>query len=465
MGEFKGRLRRSVAEEIPPDIIRIGIEHGPLAGVESTIQQHLTYSEADTPFTIMSQTSEDVIQHAMQTIAEFEETYKHLHRTPELSWQEHGTAAFVTEQLQKMNTRGGDEDFKITTGIGGTGVVGILHNGPGKKVLLRAELDALPLKEETGLPYSSQTSGRDEQNAGSAIPAMHACGHDMHMTSLLCAARALSDRRDLWSGTLIVLFQPSEENGAGAQAMVDAGLYDAQRFAVPIPDAVLAGHTMPMRAGKVASRIGVVNSAVQSVQATIFGRGGHGARPQNAIDPVVIMSSIVMKLQTIVSREIAPQESAVVTVGSVHAGTAENIISDRAVMKINIRALSTDALRRAHEAVVRIIEGECSTFRSPQPPEIKSIGSFPLLENHETITRSVVDAFGRHFKDNYYNEPYASLGAEDLSNLAVEGSQCCFWNIGCIDHDIWDAAEKANRLETIAGTPRVFLSEYLVESR
>ena len=233
--------------------------------------------------------------------------------------------------------------------------------------------------------------------------------------------------------------------------MVDDGLYDAQRSAVPVPDAVLAGHTMPMRAGKVASRIGVVNSAVQSVQATIFGRGGHGARPQNAIDPVVIMSSIVMKLQTIVSREIAPQESAVVTVGSVHAGTAENIISDRAVMKINIRALSTDGLRRAHEAVVRIIEGECSTFRCPQPPEIKSIGSFPLLENHEKITRSVVDAFGRHFKDNYYNEPYASLGAEDLSNLAVEGSQCCFWNIGCIDHDLWDTAEQKNRLETIAG--------------
>lgn len=418
-----------------------------------------THSDSGTlSYTIMSQANDDVVQHAVQTMPQYEEMYQHLHRTAELSWQEHGTAAFVAEQLRRMNHRSNGEKFKVVTGIGGTGVVGILQNGSGKKVVLRAELDGLPLREETGLPYSSQNMGKDE-HTGSPIPAMHACGHDMHMTSLLCAAQALSDCRNLWSGTLIVVFQPSEENGAGAQAMVDAGLYDPQRFAVPIPDAVLAGHTMPMRAGRVASRVGVVNSAVQSVQATIFGRGGHGARPHNAVDPVVIMSSIVMKLQTIVSREIAPQESVVVTVGSVHAGTAENIISDKAVMKINIRALSTDALVRAHEAVTRIITGECHTFRSPEPPEIKSIGSFPLLENHESLTRSVVGAFDLHFKSDYYNEPYASLGAEDLSNLAVEGAKCCFWNIGCIDHDIWDAAEKQNRLETIAGTPRETINE------
>jgi amidohydrolase len=398
----------------------------------------------------MSETKHTVIQHALQSIGNYEEVYKELHRTPELSWQEQATAAFIADQLRKINDDNEGEGFKITMGIGGTGVVGILDNGPGKKVLLRAELDALPLREETGLPYSSEKSGRDEQT-GEAIPAMHACGHDMHMTSLLCAARALSGCRKLWSGMLIVLFQPSEENGAGAQAMVTDGLYDPKRFAVPIPDAVLAGHTMPMRAGVVASRIGVVNSAVLSVQATIHGRGGHGARPQNAVDPVVIMSSIVMKLQTIVSREIAPQESVVVTVGSAHAGTAENIISDKAVLKINIRALSTDGLRRAHEAVVRIIEGECSMFRCPKSPEIKEIGGFPLLENHAPLTSSVVKAFASHFKDDYRNEEYASLGAEDLSNLAVEGAQCTFWNIGCIPHDVWDQAEKENRLETVAG--------------
>jgi len=398
----------------------------------------------------MLETHERVIQYALQAIGEYEEVYKELHRTPELSWQEQATAAYIAEQLRKINTDHEGEGFKITTGIGGTGVVGILNNGPGQKVLLRAELDALPLKEETGLPYSSERSGKDEQT-GDAIPAMHACGHDMHMTSLLCAARALSGCRKLWSGTLIVLFQPSEENGAGAQAMVTDGLYDPQRFGIPVPDAVLAGHTMPMRAGVVASRIGVVNSAVQSVQATIFGRGGHGARPQNAVDPVVVMSSIVMKLQTIVSREIAPQESVVVTVGSAHAGTAENIISDKAVLKINIRALSTDALNRAHEAVVRIIEGECHTFRCPTKPEIKPIGGFPLLENHAPLTSSVIKAFTSHFQHDYRNEEYASLGAEDLSNLAVEGAQCTFWNIGCIPHDIWDEAEKQNRLETIAG--------------
>ena len=398
----------------------------------------------------MLETHERVIQYALQAIGEYEEVYKELHRTPELSWQEQATAAYIAEQLRKINTDHEGEGFKITTGIGGTGVVGILNNGPGQKVLLRAELDSLPLKEETGLPYSSERSGKDEQT-GDAIPAMHACGHDMHMTSLLCAARALSGCRKLWSGTLIVLFQPSEENGAGAQAMVTDGLYDPQRFGIPVPDAVLAGHTMPMRAGVVASRIGVVNSAVQSVQATIFGRGGHGARPQNAVDPVVVMSSIVMKLQTIVSREIAPQESVVVTVGSAHAGTAENIISDKAVLKINIRALSTDALNRAHEAVVRIIEGECHTFRCPTKPEIKPIGGFPLLENHAPLTSSVIKAFTSHFQHDYRNEEYASLGAEDLSNLAVEGAQCTFWNIGCIPHDIWDEAEKQNRLETIAG--------------
>jgi amidohydrolase len=391
-----------------------------------------------------------VSAYALEHLEEYEDIYRRLHQEPELSKQEHETASFVAQQLRKLNMDGGEESFNIITGIGGNGVVGVLKNGMGKTVLLRAELDALPVQEDTGLEYSSRKVVVDERD-GSKQPVMHACGHDMHIASLLCTARALSACRKHWSGTLVVLFQPSEEDGAGAQAMVAAGLYDPARFAVPIPDIIMAGHLMPMRAGRVATRVGVVNSAVQSIQVTIYGQGGHGARPHTTIDPVVVSSSIVMKLQTIVSRETAPQDSVVITVGSIHAGTAENIISDHAVLKINMRALSQEGLVRTHLAVKRVIEGECHTFRCPRSPQITPIGSFPLLYNTPTLTRPVIAAFGSYFGQQYYTEASPSLGAEDLCNLGVDGTACCFWNIGCIDPDVWDRAESAGRLHEISG--------------
>lgn len=377
-----------------------------------------------------------VMAHARHTTVHYEDLYRRLHRAPELSWEEHATAAIVADELRALT------ETRVLTGIGGTGVVAQLHNGLGKTVVLRAELDALPLREDTGLPYASSTS-----------TAMHACGHDMHMVTLLSVVRALHASRDIWTGTLVAVFQPSEENGAGAQAMVDDGLYDPARHAVPRPDVVLAGHLMPLRAGQLRTKPKVVNAAARSLRVVVHGKGGHGARPHTAIDPVVIASSIVLKLQTIVSRETAPQDSVVVTVGSFHAGTKENIISDSAELKINLRALSTPALEHTVAAVIRIVEGECSTFRCPQPPTIETLGGFPLLWNTPHFTQTVMDALRLRFGESFEEEESPSLGSEDLCNLVVPGAECCFWNVGCIPPAVWDRAEAEGRLHEIAGEP------------
>jgi amidohydrolase len=390
------------------------------------------------------------VDQALHGIEEFESIYRTLHERPERSGHEHETASLIAHQLRKLQRENKNLDVRIHTGIGGTGVVCIIQNGIGRAVLLRAELDALPLLENTGLPYSSHHNVSGARD-GEDTAAMHACGHDMHMATLLCVAQRLLCCHESWVGTLIVLFQPSEEDGTGAQAMVDAGLYDSARFAVPIPDAILAGHLMPMRAGTVRTRSGVVNAAAQSILVTIYGKGGHGARPQTAVDPIIVASSIVMKLQTVVSRETAPQDAVVVTVGTLHAGSAANIISDTATMTINMRALSTEGLVRTLSAVTRIIEGECATFRCPKRPSINNTGGFPLLYNTPSLTQAVMAEFTSYFGERFQEEESPSLGSEDLCNLAIGDSQCCFWNIGCIEPELWDNVKAEDRGQQIHG--------------
>lgn len=257
----------------------------------------------------------------------YEELYKYYHANGELSTQEKETAASITEHLKKLSS-----EFDIRTGIGGHGQIAILKNGEGRTILLRADIDALPVGEKTGLPYASKKTQLDVD--GVVKPVMHACGHDFHITSLLAAAETLIAAQSEWSGTIIFLFQPAEERGCGAQAMVDDGLYDTAKHACPIPDVVLGQHVFPLQAGKTGLKPGPLMSAADSFKITIYGSGGHGSMPHMTIDPVVIASHVVVRLQTIVSREVPPDETAVVTVGALQAGSTENVISDEAVIKI-----------------------------------------------------------------------------------------------------------------------------------
>ncbi|KAH0558431.1 hypothetical protein GP486_004910 [Trichoglossum hirsutum] len=384
-----------------------------------------------------------LVQHRPDMVY-YENLYRELHANPELSLQENATAFRVAKHLRTLG-------LEVRTEIGGHGVVGILRNGLGKTVLLRAELDALPVQERTGLEFAS-TKKMVDITDDVEKPVMHACGHDMHMSSLLAASELLHSCRDHWAGTLLVLFQPNEEHGAGAQAMIDDGLYDEAKFAIPKPDVVLGGHVMPMRAGMIGTRKGVFNSAANSYRAVLYGRGGHGCRPHMTVDPVVLASSTVLKLQTIVSRETNPLESVVVTVGSLHAGETENVISDEATLRINTRSFSTHVRDRVKTAIERIINAECQASGSPKPPLIEEIGSFPLLRNDEATTEIVSEAFRARFGKDFDPESPVSMGSEDFANLADPiSAPCCFWNYGGIDPHRWDDAKMKGKLGEIPG--------------
>src|SRR5215213_11014974 len=253
-----------------------------------------------------------------------EHLYRDVHQHPELSHQEQRTAALVADRLRGAG-------FEVHEGVGGTGVVGVLGNGEGPTVLLRADMDALPVREATGLPYASEVTATDGD--GNEVPVMHACGHDMHVACLAGAAQLLADGREHWTGTLIALFQPAEEAGDGARGMVEAGL--AELF--PVPAVALGQHVMPLPAGQVSAHPGPALSAADSIRITLYGRGAHGSMPQAAVDPVVLAAIVVVRLQTVVSREVAPGDTAVLTVGSLQAGTKSNVIPDQAVLQLNVR--------------------------------------------------------------------------------------------------------------------------------
>lgn len=377
-----------------------------------------------------------------------EALYRQFHRDPELLNQEQSTAATVNRYLQNLL----DVEVEVKANIGGHGVVGIYRNGDGPTVLLRAELDALPVLEQTSLPYASTkiVPGPD----GRATPVMHACGHDLHMTALLAAAKLLVSARESWAGTVVFLFQPSEEDGAGAQRMVDDGLYDPKRHGVPRPDVVLGGHVMPARAGTITTRGGVFNSASESFRVTLYGRGGHGGKPHATVDPVVLACSAVMKLQTVVSRETDPQDAAVVTVGAIHAGRAANVIPDEAVLLVNTRAFNEATQTRLRQSIRRIVAAEALAAGSPKEPLIEKIGGFPLLRNDDAAAEKVAAAMKAHFGDAFSTDAPISTGSEDFSNLATPvGAQVCFWNYGGIDPAVWDKAERKGKLEEIPSEP------------
>src|SRR4051794_15440218 len=290
-------------------------------------------------------------------VAELEDLYRDVHAHPELSMEEHRTASRAAERLQAAG-------YDVTTGIGGTGVVGLLSNGDGPTVMLRADMDALPVREATGLPYASTATATDPD--GNEVPVMHACGHDMHVTWLAGATSVLAQARDAWQGTVLAVFQPAEETAQGARAMIDDGLF--ARF--PKPEVILGQHVMPAPAGRIGYRPGTTQAAADSLEVRLFGRGAHGSMPASSVDPVVMAAATVMRLQTVVSREIAANQAAVVTVGALQAGTKDNVIPDDALLKINVRSFDEAVRRHVLDAIERIVRAEAVASAAPRPPEI-----------------------------------------------------------------------------------------------
>ena len=362
--------------------------------------------------------------------------YQDLHSHPELSHDEHHTAQRVADQLQKNG-------FTVHTGIGGTGVAGVLSNGAGPAVLLRCELDALPVREDTGAPYASTVTARD--TGGHEVSVDHACGHDVHMSCMVGMAKLMADHRDRWHGTLIPLFQPAEETGEGAQDMVDDGLFGK----IPVPDVALAQHVLPGIAGTVATRSGPFMAAADSLKITVPGRGGHGAVPQYTVDPVVLAAMIIVRLQTVVSREVAPGDTAVLTVGSCQAGTRSNVIADHAVLELNLRSYSAATRRRMLDAIHRIVRAECQASGSPKDPEFETTFSFPITSNDPGTTDRVAKAFAGHFGDNALESPVQTV-SEDFSKIPdAAGVPYTYWGIGFTDRNTYLAAEKDGLLEAL----------------
>src|SRR3954452_24914078 len=314
-----------------------------------------------------------------------EDFYRDLHEHPELSHQETRTAANVADRLR-------DAGCEVHEGVGGTGVVGVVRNGDGPTVLLRADMDALPVQEATGLPYASTEVTRD------GSPVMHACGHDVHVTCLLGAATLMAQAADQWSGTLVALFQPAEETADGARGMLDDGLPGIVADLGGI-DVAMAQHVLPLPAGTVGTRPGPVLSAADSMRITVHGRGAHGSMPQAAVDPVVLAAMIVVRLQTVVSREVQPGDPAVLTVGSVQAGSKSNVIPDSATILLNVRSYAKHTRSAILTAIERIVTAECRASGSPQPPEFERFDRFPVTDNDPAVTDRVAVAFAAQFGD------------------------------------------------------------------
>jgi amidohydrolase len=367
-------------------------------------------------------------------LPELREFYEDLHRHPELSFAEVRTSAIMAQRLSDLG-------YEVTAGVGRTGVVATLDNGEGHTVLLRADIDALPVKEETGLSYASTATGIDAD--GVEVPVAHACGHDMHATWMIGVATQLATHRDLWRGKVILAIQPAEEIGGGAIAMIEDGLFE--RFGTPV--VALGQHVTPAPAGWVLFRPGAVMTASDALKIVLHGRGAHGSAPEQAVDPVVMAASTIMKLQTVVSRNIAATDAAVVTVGTVRAGTKENIISDRAELTLSVRTFEPSVRDKVLDAISRIAHGEAHSCGAEQPPDITTLYSFPAVTNDAATTTTVGEAFVEHFGADRAMEGPVATASEDFGLYGSRGGfPSMFWFVGGADPVTWEQAFLANRI-------------------
>jgi hippurate hydrolase len=357
--------------------------------------------------------------------------YQHLHSNPELSARETATAAKMADELKQLG-------FEVTTGVGGTGVVGVLKNGSGPTVMLRTELDALPVQENTGLPFASKVRVKDA--SGIDVPVMHACGHDLHMASWVSAAKILAGSRGTWKGTLVMIGQPAEETGAGAKAMVDDGLLT--RF--PRPDYAISVHDDARRpSGEIGYRAGPVLSNADALTIRIFGRGGHGARPETTIDPVVIAARTVLALQTIVSREMNPFNPTVITVGSIHGGTKNNVIPDEVVLQLTVRSFTTPVREQLLSAIERVVKAEAAAAGATKAPTIERVPTADALVNDSTLTRRVSAALVRALGSSRAVDGNPEMVSEDFSVFQLAGIPTLQMRIGAVEPGKFAAAMKS----------------------
>ncbi|KAE8145171.1 hypothetical protein BDV25DRAFT_170745 [Aspergillus avenaceus] len=368
-----------------------------------------------------------IIEQHRPSLEPFEDLYRQLHRFPELSFQEEKTSAIAADHLRKLG-------FDVHAHVGGYGVAGVLHNGHGPTVLLRADMDALPLEEKTGLPYASKAIVKDKD--GVDRPAMHACGHDTHVTSLMAGAELLHAARDCWSGTLICIFQPAEEILSGAKAMIEDGLYEK----IPKPDVVLSQHVMRHKTGTVSIRSGRLLTAGDSFDVRIYGRGGHGSAPHTCVDPIVIGASIITRLQTIVSREVAPGEMAVLN------------------LKLTVRTYDRKVRDRVVASIKRIVEAECLASGAVEKPTVELVLSCPATINDAATVETLKGTFAPYFKENLVEtEPVSA--SEDFSLLATAvGAPYVMWTYGGVDANTWDEAVEQNTVDQVPNNHSPFFA-------
>jgi len=378
-----------------------------------------------------------IIETFRPNLRQFESKYKDIHAHPELSCREENTAAVATKHLETLS-------FETWRNVVGHGVVGVLKNGPGSTVLLRAELDALPILEQTGLPYASKHHMLDSW--GVQRPVMHACGHDMHMACLMAAATTLESAKFSWRGILIALFQPNEEYTCGAQAMIDDGLYNK----VPIPDVILGQHSIPMRAGRVTIGERPVLVAADTITIRIFGGLGDTANPSHIANPIVLGSKMILRIQSIRDQEISQDEFAVITCSAFHAGNLGNDVLESAELKLDVKTYDPDLRETIYSAIKLIVNTEARAAGVAKMPDIERSIRAPLTSNSPDVAAKLWDGFRAHFND-MAGVQERRHACENFSILATSrGRPYAFWFFGRVDPYEWDKAEKHGNLEQIA---------------
>ncbi len=371
-----------------------------------------------------------------------ESLYLDLHQHPELSYHEVNTAAKLADRLKSLG-------YQVTTNVGGTGIVALLKNGPGPVIMLRTELDALPILEQTGVPYASTVTTKDD--SGATVPVMHACGHDLHMAALAGTADVMARNRQLWHGTLMLIGQPAEERIGGAEAMLRDGLFT--RF--PKPDFAVAVHDIDgLPAGQVGYTPGFAMTSSDSVTITIFGRGAHGSRPHLAIDPIIIGSKIVLGLQTIVSREIKPGDHAVITVGSFQAGTKHNIIAEQARLLITVRAYKPEVREHLLASIKRVARAEALAAGAEKEPLVEIPESTPALYNDPDLTNRLGAALAKSLGPDNVKQLEPDFPSEDFSRFVEAGVKSTQLRIGAVDPEKFAAAQKSGEILPGPHTPR-----------
>ena len=365
-------------------------------------------------------------------LATLVEDYWWFHENPELSYQEEETAKYIAASWKKAG-------LEVTTGVGGHGVVALLKNGSGPTLMLRTDLDALPVNEATGLPRAS--TKKTKLSSGATVGIMHACGHDVHMTNLIAIGQLMASHKDRWQGTLMLIGQPAEERGGGAQKMLDDGLFT--KF--PKPDFALALHCESTKATTVALREGFMMANVDSVDIVVKGRGGHGAAPNTTIDPIVQAAELVMSLQTIVSREVKPTEPAVITVGAIHAGSKHNIIGDRCDLQLTVRSYTPAVRKLLIDSIHRKAKAIAAAYGAEEPTITLSDGT-PALYNHLELTKRLRKTLEGTIGKDRVGEADQVMGGEDFSQFGIAGVPSVMYRIGTIESGRFDAMQRRGQV-------------------